>query len=109
MLKRDPKHKLLFASLQGSTAKEQIGNDLLNTTDTIILKVDDQFYFQSGAALRAFTYLGGIYSIIPLLLIVPPFIRNWVYRLVAKNRYKWFGKKDSCRIPSPEERERLLP
>ena len=109
MLKRDKKSSLYFASLQGTTAKEQLEQEHLDTIDTIILKEGDTLYFQSSASLRAFTYLGGLYRLLYVLLVVPPFIRNGVYNIISRNRYQWLGKRETCRVPSEAESLRLLP
>lgn len=109
MLKRDRLQVLQYASLQGDTAKAHLNEEHLKTIDTIILKVGDKLYFQSSASLRSFAYLGGIYKAANVLLLFPPFIRNWVYSIVSKNRYQWFGKKEVCRVPTEEEAGRLLP
>ena len=108
MMNRDKAGKLYYASLQGQTANEELEKHHLETVDTIILKVNDQFYLQSSAALRAFAYLGGVYKLSTIFLIVPAFIRNWFYQIISKNRYRWFGKKEVCRMPTEEEKERLL-
>lgn len=109
MLKRDKNSNLYYASLQGKTAQEQLLQQHRQTIDTIILKEGDQFHFQSSASLKAFSYLGGVYKLAKLFLIVPPFIRNFVYKIVSRNRYKWFGKNQTCRIPTEEEEIRFLP
>lgn len=64
---------------------------------------------QSAAALMATARLGGIWSLLRVFMLVPPFIRNFAYKIVAGNRYQWFGKSDACRLPTPEERAMFLP
>jgi predicted DCC family thiol-disulfide oxidoreductase YuxK len=63
----------------------------------------------STAALRSLGRLGGLWGLARVFLIVPPVIRNAVYKFIARNRYKWFGKHDACRLPTPEERALFLP
>jgi len=109
MMKRDKAGNLYYASLQGETAKQHLDAALRETIDTIILKSASDIHLQSSASIRAISKLGGIYKIIIVLLLVPPFIRNWVYGIISKNRYRWFGRKDHCRIPSKEEAGRFLP
>jgi predicted DCC family thiol-disulfide oxidoreductase YuxK len=110
IIKRDKKKQFLFASLQGKR-----GNELLrkfNLTDSIlnsfILIDGDKVYTRSTAALRVAKKLRGGWKLLYGLMIVPRFIRNVVYNIIAKNRYKWFGKKDECMVPGPELRERFL-
>lgn len=65
-------------------------------------------YTQSTAALKVCKYLNGLWPLCYGFMIVPKFIRDGIYNLIAKNRYKWFGKKDACMIPTPELRARFL-
>jgi len=108
-MKRDKAENLYYASLQGETARQYLDDEHLRTVDTIILKSNSDIYLQSSASIRAISMLGGIYKSIALLLLVPPFIRNWVYDVISKNRYRWFGKRQECRIPTMAEASRLLP
>ena len=63
---------------------------------------------KSTAALKVATQLGFPQNIMGVFFIIPPFIRNWVYDYIAKNRYKWYGKKDACMIPTPELKSKFL-
>jgi predicted DCC family thiol-disulfide oxidoreductase YuxK len=65
-------------------------------------------YTRSTGVLRLLKHLGGLWQLLYVFIVVPTVIRDGIYRLVANNRYKWFGKRDQCRVPTPEERERFL-
>ena len=75
---------------------------------TVILVCDGQTYMKSDAALQTFKHLGGWWRYLRIFTFVPRPIRNAVYDFIAKNRYKWFGKKDACMIPTPDTRARFL-
>lgn len=109
VLRRDRRMKIFVASLQGETAREALPDDLRTTIDSLVLKVDDQWYTHSTAALRCAKHLGFPWSMAVVFLIVPRFIRDGVYRYIARNRYKWFGRNDTCRMPTEEEKARFLP
>lgn len=110
MLRADHKHIFLFAPLQGSTALAMLpplGND---AREWSMIYVDEAgVHNQSDASLEVYRRLGGLWGMLGLLRFVPRWLRNPVYRLIARNRYRWFGKKDACRIPSKEEQLRFLP
>lgn len=109
IIKRDPKGHFKFTSLQN-----EIGKELLRTynapvdMDSFVLIEGNKCYFQSSAALRVCKNLKGAWKLAYLLLIVPKPLRDTFYGIMAKNRYKWFGKRESCMIPSPKERKRFL-
>tara|TARA_A100000171_G_scaffold52026_1_gene68644 strand:+ start:7680 stop:8087 length:408 start_codon:yes stop_codon:yes gene_type:complete len=110
VIKRDKKDIFRFATLQ-----EEPGSSLLQThnidtsqTDSIILIDGKKAYTKATAALKIARHLGGAYPLLYGFMIVPKFIRNWVYDYVAKNRYTWYGKKDSCMIPTPALRSKFL-
>jgi predicted DCC family thiol-disulfide oxidoreductase YuxK len=63
---------------------------------------------RSSGAIRVAMRLGGLWTLMGIFLMVPPFIRDAVYDGVARNRYRWFGKRDTCRLPTPEERDLFL-
>ncbi len=109
VIKRDPNALFSFASLQssfGTAVLEQF--DLpADTFNSFILLQDGKLYTRSTGALKVLTQLKK-WKWASMLLIVPKFIRDAVYNLVATNRYKWFGKKDECWIPTPELKARFL-
>jgi len=110
VITRDKKHMFRFAPLQGETAKDVLGdvNIDLEHPDSFVLSKDNEVYFRSTAALMVARQLGLPWSLMSVFLVVPPFIRDAVYNLIARNRYKWFGRKETCRLPSPEERRLFL-
>lgn len=110
VIKRDGRGIFRFAPFQSESAKsllEEYGvrEDYL---DSFILIEDGKLYTKSEAALRLWRRLGGLWSLTYVFVAVPAFVRDAVYDFVARNRYKWFGKKDECMIPGPEVRERFL-
>jgi len=109
LIKRDKKRIIHFASLQGDTAAKMLTPFEIKSLETVILKSGDQSYSKSTASLRSIALLGGQYKMVLIFLIVPPFIRNWVYKIIANNRLKWFGKREACRIPNEKEQENILP
>ncbi|MGH2552336.1 MAG: thiol-disulfide oxidoreductase DCC family protein [Chitinophagaceae bacterium] len=109
-IKRDKKKKLIFAPLQGETAKKLLEQFHVNPTSlsSVILIDNKKAFTQSSAALRMYRHLNGGWKLFYGLIIIPKFIRDFFYNIIARNRYKWFGKRDSCMIPTPELRERFL-
>ena len=99
-----------FASLQSESGQELLKMNNLETEnfDSIIFSDNGRIYTQSTAVLRIVKDFPGLWKILYAFIIVPPFIRNFLYDLIANNRYKWFGKKDSCRIPTPELKSKFL-
>ena len=110
VIKRDKKRAFRFAPLQGETAKTVLGdlNIDLEHPDSFVLSKGDKIYFRSKAALMVAKGLGFPWSLMSVFLVLPSFIRDAVYNLIARNRYKWFGRKETCRLPSPEERSLFL-
>jgi predicted DCC family thiol-disulfide oxidoreductase YuxK len=110
-IKRDRKKKLRFTPLQGETANRVLPRYNINPTAlrSVILIDKDRFYTQSSAAIRICKHLDGGWKLLYGLMIIPKFIRDALYNIIARNRYKWFGKKDHCMIPSPGVKERFLP
>ena len=110
IIKHDPKGIFKFASLQGETGKKLLAQHNINPqeTDSIVLIDNDQVSVKSSAALRIAKNLNQGYPLLFGLMIIPTFIRNGVYDFIAANRYKWFGKKESCMLPTPELRSRFL-
>jgi len=110
IIKHDKKEHFLFASLQSDVAKEILLQfDKKKTLgDSILLVSDTKIYNKSTAALNIAKKLNAGISLFYVFIIIPPFIRDWVYDIIAKNRYKWFGKKDSCMVPSEKIKERFI-
>ena len=110
IIKHDPKGIFKFASLQGETGKQLLAQHNIDPqeTDSIVLIDNDQVSVKSSAALRIAKNLNQGYPLLFGFMIIPTFIRNGVYDFIAANRYKWFGKKESCMLPTPELRSRFL-
>jgi len=119
--KNDSTHSSFhLASLQGKTAQsiftEAKRTDLIQPPlQTVVLYQrvagtvgEVEFYTESDAVLKLFSDFEFPWSMIALFRFVPKFIRNFIYRLIAKNRYQWFGKRNQCRLPTPEDRKWLL-
>jgi predicted DCC family thiol-disulfide oxidoreductase YuxK len=110
ILKRDKKNQFLFGSLQGKAGQEYLKKFNLpaDTFNSFMLVESDKLYTHSSGALRMLKYLGNGWQLLYAFIIVPKFIRDGVYNIIAKNRYKWFGKKEECWIPSAELKAKFL-
>ncbi|HKP95354.1 MAG TPA: thiol-disulfide oxidoreductase DCC family protein [Fibrobacteria bacterium] len=120
-LARDRRGRYRFAALQGETAaslRESGGAPPASPVTygpdadplrSMLLWENGVLHRKSDAALRVLGGLGGPWALARLLLAVPRFLRDAVYDFVARNRYRWFGKRETCRMPSPAERKRFLP
>jgi predicted DCC family thiol-disulfide oxidoreductase YuxK len=110
MIRHDRRGELEFASLQGETAKRVIpAHAGAADYDTVVYSREGVIYERSTAVLRAIGDMGGFWVIANVMLYLPRVLRDLFYRLVARNRFRLFGRRDTCRMPSPEERGRLLP
>ncbi|WP_462251084.1 thiol-disulfide oxidoreductase DCC family protein [Ekhidna sp.] len=110
VIKRDKNEKFDFSSLQSDFAKKSLANEDVKADDlqSIVLKDGNKILNKSSAALTIAKNLNGLWPALYLFMIIPKFIRDWVYDLIAANRYKWFGKLDECMIPSPELKSRFI-
>ncbi|MCB4797555.1 thiol-disulfide oxidoreductase DCC family protein [Neotamlana laminarinivorans] len=111
VIKHDKKNMFLFTALQSDIGKQIIKKFNIDTkkTDSILLYTPNKsIEYKSTAALKIAYYLGFPQNVISIFLIIPTFIRNAVYDFIAKNRYKWYGKKEACMIPTPELKEKFL-
>jgi predicted DCC family thiol-disulfide oxidoreductase YuxK len=108
-IRNDKKGLLRFAPLQ-SNAGERLRKkyNMPAGTDSVIFIEHDKVYFLSEAAVRIARHLSWPAKMFYAFVIVPRFIREPVYKWIARNRYKWFGKKDQCMIPGPDVRARFL-
>ncbi|HPH38168.1 MAG TPA: thiol-disulfide oxidoreductase DCC family protein [Sediminibacterium sp.] len=104
VIKHDPKKQFRFASIQGDYGQQVLKQFHLppDSLNSFILLEDNQIYTHSTGALKVAKQLSGAWPMLYAFIIIPPFIRNAVYQLIANNRYKWFGKKETCAIPSPD-------
>jgi predicted DCC family thiol-disulfide oxidoreductase YuxK len=109
IIKRDPKGHYKFASLQSETGKRYIKKfGLKDDLSSIVLIEDDKYFVKSTAVLRICRKLSGLWKVLTVFRVIPVPVRDYFYRILASNRYKWFGRKESCIIPSPEIRTRFL-
>lgn len=110
IIRRDPQRLFRFASLQSELGQSFLKQAQLPPVElqTLLLVENGKIYKRSTAALRIARRLRGAWKLLYGLIIIPPFIRNFIYNWVARNRYRWFGKKESCWIPTPELRELFL-
>jgi predicted DCC family thiol-disulfide oxidoreductase YuxK len=108
LLVLDHKKRLKFAPLQGQTAKTKIPNELSENLNTMALLKNGRVYTKSDAALEVLKTIGGIFSLFYIFKFIPRFIRDAVYDFISKNRILWFGKSESCRMPTKEERTLFL-
>lgn len=110
VLKRNKKENIRFASLQSEFGKKTLQDSQLpvDYTSSLVLLENGKTYVKSDAALRLSKHMSGIWKGGSVFLVVPKFIRNAVYDLIAKYRYRWFGKLDVCWLPEPRWRERFL-
>ena len=108
LIKHDKKGVLKFASLQGNYAKDFVNETEIQSMQSILFFDGKMLYKKSTAVLKLSRLLGGWYQLLLLGYILPRFFRDWLYNIVAKNRYRWFGKKDQCMLPSKGFENRFL-
>jgi predicted DCC family thiol-disulfide oxidoreductase YuxK len=110
IIKHDKESKFLFASLQSDAGQEILTHFGMRTDDfdTFILLDKGKIYTKSSGVLKEASILGGWFKIFTIFYLVPTFIRDLFYSFVAKNRYRMFGKKEFCMIPTPELKARFL-
>jgi predicted DCC family thiol-disulfide oxidoreductase YuxK len=110
VIKHDPQRIFRFASLQSSFAQKILSNHNLpiNDYNSFVLFADNKIYTRSTAALLVAKNLKGFIRFSYAFIIMPKFIRDTVYNIIAKNRYKWFGKKQACWLPTPDLKNLFL-
>ena len=111
VIKHDKKGKFMFAALQSNVGKQIINQFNLDTskTDSILLySQENGLKIKSSAALHVAKHLGFPLNLLSVFFVVPVGFRNWVYDYVAKNRYKWYGKKNACMIPTQEHKSKFF-
>jgi len=110
VIEHDSKNQFRFASLQSDFGQDFLKKNKLEAIqfDSIVFIEDDQFYTKSSAALKIAKYLDGITSWLTIFMIVPKPLRDIVYSFIAKNRYRWFGKNESCWLPTKELKAKFI-
>lgn len=110
VIDRDQRKQFTFASLQSAYAEKVFAGTEIDPgkLEGIIFKKGDEIFRKSDAALEIAKEMGGMWSLLFILKIFPRFFRDWIYDLIARKRYRWFGKRDTCRLPTPELQERFL-
>lgn len=111
IIKHDKKDIFRFVALQSDMGLEitkHIGVDTSKIDSILLYEPGKAYYYKAEAALKIAKELGGIYTIISCFSILPNFLTNTVYDYIARNRYKWYGKKDACMIPTPELKAKFL-
>ena len=110
IIAKDKAAKFTFASLQSPAGQAILTDFKLSTVefDSFVYIKGDQYYQKSRAALEVLKDMGGAWVLLYIFRLVPKILRDWVYDQVAKYRYRWFGKRDSCMIPTSELKARFL-
>ncbi|PXY43523.1 thiol-disulfide oxidoreductase DCC family protein [Flavobacterium hydrophilum] len=111
IIKHDKKDMFRFVALQselGIGICNYIGVDRTKIDSIILYNPGVAYYYKSSAVIEIAEELGGVYSLISIFKILPEKLRNYIYDYIAKNRYKWYGKKESCMIPTPELKAKFL-
>ena len=110
IIRRDPDAKLRFASLQSEAGQGMLRKYNLPEKElkSLVFVEEGNAYTRSTGALRVARYLSGLWPLAYGFIIIPAFIRDAVYDFIGRNRYKWFGKKNECWLPTPDLRKRFL-
>lgn len=110
IIAKDKNNLFKFASLQSGTADKIIKKFCpeQNKIYSVLLIENEKFYKNSTAILRIFKNISGLWKLFYIFIIVPPFIRDAVYNVIAKKRYLWFGKKDRCMVPDDKIIQKFL-
>ena len=111
VIKRDKGNVYRFAALQSEIGKklaEERGIDTSQVDSIILIEPGVAYYTKSTAALKIAQSFGGVWQLASVFEWIPEKIRDWVYDYIAKNRYKWYGRKDACMIPTPELKSKFL-
>ena len=111
MIQHDTKDVFRFVALQSELGQEilkHIGINPKNIESIILYEPGVAYYYKSSAAIQIARSLGGFLHFGTVFRIIPTAIRNQLYDYIAKNRYKWYGKKESCMIPTPELKAKFL-
>lgn len=110
VIDHDKQQQFKFSALQSTFGKKKVADARLteNYLNTIVYVDEQAIYTKADAVLRILKQMGGIYSLAVIFFVIPSLFRNYLYDIVAANRYKWFGKRDSCRVSTPELKARFI-
>jgi predicted DCC family thiol-disulfide oxidoreductase YuxK len=110
LIKRDPQAVFRFASLQSEVGQQLLADRGMDPAalSTVVLIEGDRTYTHSDVALKVAGRMGGAWPLLQVFGLVPRSLRNRIYDWVARNRYRWFGQKDQCMVPTPDLRARFL-
>jgi predicted DCC family thiol-disulfide oxidoreductase YuxK len=108
VMAKDRQELFKFSPLQSNLAKKKLPRPLTEDLQSLVLMIDDQIYTKSEAVIKVGQALGGLWAIAVVGYVIPAFLRDRMYDFVAQNRYRWFGQKESCRMPTPNERQRFI-
>lgn len=110
VLKNDLQHNFQFASLQSAYAKKHLSSLSTSTDafDTVIYQRGEETLEKSSAIIAILEDLGGFWKLFGLFRLIPRRWRDWIYDLIAKHRYRWFGKYEKCTVPTDAARKRFL-
>ncbi|WP_428740426.1 thiol-disulfide oxidoreductase DCC family protein [Tenacibaculum sp.] len=111
IIRYDTKNQFVFTSLQSDIGQEitqYLGIDTSKVDSIILYEPNVSYDIKSSAALKIMNAFGGLWKLTQIFWIIPESLRNIVYDFIAKNRYKWFGKREECMIPSKEIRDKFI-
>jgi predicted DCC family thiol-disulfide oxidoreductase YuxK len=111
IIKNDKKDVFRFVSIQsdiGSKIIDYLKIDTTKTDSIILYEPNIAYYIKSSAALKILKEFGGFWKLLQIFTLLPSSFNDFFYNIIAKNRYKWFGKKESCMIPTPELKAKFL-
>lgn len=109
-IKRDPEEKFRFAALQSESGQALLKKFDLPTDDfnSFVFIKGNKYFLKSSAGLHVLKELGGIWKLFYVFIILPGPLRDYIYNIIARTRYKLFGKRDTCMIPTPNLKQRFL-
>ncbi len=108
VIKHDQEKKFKFSPLQSDFAKTTLGSEFTQDLKTVIVLINKKKFSKSSAVFEVLRELGNLWSVFLIFKFLPTKLNNFFYDLIASNRYSLFGKKETCRIPTPEERSRFI-
>lgn len=109
IIRHDKKKKFRFAALQSDIGKKLLKQyNISDKEETVVLIYNEKAHIKSTAGLHIMYHLGGIYALAFIFIIFPAFVLDFYYDIIARNRYKWWGKRDQCMIPTQEIKDRFL-